>query len=100
MSIESRYHAPFGPKGSEPIDAETARKLLALALSRGGDYADLFFEYGVAGSYSLEEGILTSAFSALCALRIRVSISATGSVMLMSFYSPRTFRASTLTPAR
>jgi len=61
MSNDSRYHAPFGPNGSEPIDAETARKLLTIALSRGGDYADLFFEYGVSGSYSLEEGILKAA---------------------------------------
>ncbi|HEX4353174.1 MAG TPA: DNA gyrase modulator, partial [Polyangiales bacterium] len=61
MSISSRYHAPFGPAGSNPIDEETSRKLLTLALSRGGDYADLFFEYDVAGSYSLEEGILKAA---------------------------------------
>jgi TldD protein len=61
MSNDSRYHAPFGPNGAEPVDAETARKLLTTALSRGGDYADLFFEYGVSGSYSLEEGILKAA---------------------------------------
>src|ERR1700748_31200 len=61
MSISSRYHAPFGPAGTTPIDEETSRKLLTLALSRGGDYADLFFEYDVAGSYSLEEGILKAA---------------------------------------
>ena len=35
--------------------------LMTLALGRGGDYADLFFEYNVAGSYSLEEGILKAA---------------------------------------
>lgn len=56
-----RYHAPFGPAGERPVDADTARKLLTTALSRGGDYADLFFEYGVAGSYALEEGILKAA---------------------------------------
>lgn len=61
MSTTSRYHAPFGPAGSEPVDAEIARKLLTIALSRGGDYADVFFEYNVAGSYSLEEGILKAA---------------------------------------
>jgi TldD protein len=61
MSLASRYHAPFGPTGSTPIDEETSRKLLSLALSRGGDYADLFFEYNVSGSYSLEEGILKGA---------------------------------------
>ncbi len=57
----SRYHAPFGPQGGTPIDAEIARKLLTVALAQGGDYADLFFEYGVSGSYSLEEGILKAA---------------------------------------
>jgi TldD protein len=61
MSTTSRYHAPFAPSGSAPVDAETARKLLTIALSRGGDYADVFFEYNVAGSYSLEEGILKAA---------------------------------------
>ncbi len=61
MSIPSRYHAPFGPAGSAPVDAETARKLLTVALSQGGQYADLFYEYNVAGSYALEEGILKAA---------------------------------------
>ena len=61
MSHTSRYHAPFGPAGAAPVDAEIAKKLLTTALSRGGDYADLFFEYDVAGSYSLEEGILKAA---------------------------------------
>ena len=61
MSHTSRYHAPFGPAGAAPVDAEISKKLLTTALSRGGDYADLFFEYDVAGSYSLEEGILKAA---------------------------------------
>jgi TldD protein len=34
--------------------------LLTAALARGGDYADLFFEYSVSGSYALDEGILKS----------------------------------------
>jgi TldD protein len=57
----TRYCAPFAPDGEEPVDAETARKLLEQALSKGGDYADLFFEYGASGSYSYDEGILKSA---------------------------------------
>lgn len=44
-----------------PVDGAIARRLLATALSQGGDYADLFFEYGASGSYALEEGILKSA---------------------------------------
>jgi TldD protein len=61
MVSASRYSAPFGPQGSMPIDASIARRLLSTALSQGGDYADLFFEYGASGSYVLEEGILKSA---------------------------------------
>ena len=56
-----RYVAPFSSGGSMPIDAATCSQLLQVALSQGGDYADLFFEYGVSGSYVLEEGILKSA---------------------------------------
>jgi TldD protein len=56
-----RYTAPFSSKGSAPIDAAIAERLLAVALSRGGDYADLFFEYEVSGRYGYEEGILKSA---------------------------------------
>lgn len=61
MASHIRYAAPFNPGGSMPIDATLARRLLTTALSQGGDYADLFFEYNVSGSYSLEEGILKSA---------------------------------------
>ncbi len=57
----SRYSAPFAPGGPAAVDAQIARRLLTIALSAGGDYADLFFEYDVSGSYSYEEGILKSA---------------------------------------
>src|SRR5215470_7642913 len=57
----SRYTAPFAPGGASPVDAGTARRLLSLALSRGGDYADLFYEYTASASYSYDEGILKSA---------------------------------------
>lgn len=36
-------------------------KLLAIALSRGGDYADLYFEYRISNSLGLEEEIIKSA---------------------------------------
>jgi TldD protein len=38
-----------------------AEKLLAAALARGADYADLFFEYRAAGGFVFDEGILKSA---------------------------------------
>jgi TldD protein len=58
---DRRYVAPFAPQGATPIDGETASRVLRIALEQGGDYADLFFEYNVSGSYSLEDSILRSA---------------------------------------
>jgi TldD protein len=58
--MTSRYHAPFAVPGSHYIDANTADRLLRVALERGGDYADLFFEYSVSGSYAYDEQILKS----------------------------------------
>jgi len=60
-AIVTSYRAPFGPGQSHEIDQEIARKLLEIALAQGGDYADLFFEYGAHGSISFEEGITRSA---------------------------------------
>ena len=59
--MSSRYQAPFGEGGSRAIDADIARRLLSVALERGGDYADLFFEYSVSGGYVFDEQILKSA---------------------------------------
>ncbi len=55
------YRAPFSPGQAQAIDQEIARKLLEVALSQGGEYADLFFEYRAGGSLSFEEGITRSA---------------------------------------
>jgi TldD protein len=55
------YRAPFSPGGSSAVDAQLAEKLLAVALARGGDYADLFFEYRAAGGLVFDEGILKTA---------------------------------------
>jgi TldD protein len=57
----TRYQAPFAPGGPAAIDEALAQRLLSAALAKGGDYADLFFEYNVTGSYSYEEGILKAA---------------------------------------
>ena len=61
MATSLSYRAPFAPGGTAPVDAEVCRKLLTIALSRGGDYADLFFEYRAGGGLSFEEGITRSA---------------------------------------
>jgi TldD protein len=61
MAGSKLYTAPFAEGGPNPIDAEIARKLLTVALSKGGDYADLFFEYRAAGGFVYDEGILKSA---------------------------------------
>jgi TldD protein len=57
----SLYRAPFAAGGASAIDAALAERLLAVALARGGEYADLFFEYRAAGALVFDEGILKSA---------------------------------------
>ncbi len=55
------YRAPFGPGGASEIDTTLAERLLSVALGRGADYADLFFEYRAAGGLVFDDGILKSA---------------------------------------
>jgi TldD protein len=47
--------APFLPGGAAAVDAAIAHRLLSLALERGGDYADLYFEYRVGADVVLED---------------------------------------------
>jgi TldD protein len=61
MSPSDAFRAPFAPGGPNAVDPDLCRKLLEIALSRGGDFADLFFEYRVSGSLTFEEGITRSA---------------------------------------
>ena len=61
LTRSSLYRAPFAAGGAAAVDAALASKLLVVALSRGGDYADLFFEYRAAGGLVYDEGILKSA---------------------------------------
>lgn len=61
MSRSAAYQAPFAPGGSQAVDPATCERLLGIALSRGGDYADLFFEYRAGGGLSYDEGILKAA---------------------------------------
>jgi TldD protein len=53
--------APFAAGGPFEMDEAICARLLEVALSRGGDYADLFFEYRASGSLVFEEGITRSA---------------------------------------
>jgi TldD protein len=59
--MSARHQAPFVPGGSLAVDDELAQRILSAALDRGGDYADLFFEYRAFGSFRYDEGILKGA---------------------------------------
>ena len=61
MTSSALYQAPFAEGGTSPLDAVLAERLLGVALSKGGDYADLFFEYRAAGGLVFDDGILKSA---------------------------------------
>ncbi len=60
LTESTLYRAPFGRGGTAAVDAALARRLLTIALGRGGDYADIFFEYRAAGGFVFDEGILKS----------------------------------------
>ncbi len=73
MTQSSIYRAPFAEGGSHAVDPALATRLLEFALSRGGDYADLFFEYRVGGAFVYDEGILkTASRSVTMGLGVRV----------------------------
>ena len=58
-----------------PADVSVAEmeRLLGLALSRGGEFADLYFEHDRSSSLLLEEGILRTASAGVgCGLGVRV----------------------------
>ncbi|HMY16450.1 MAG TPA: DNA gyrase modulator, partial [Polyangium sp.] len=61
MTQSAAYRAPFGPGGDSSIDADLCSRLLSVALSRGGEYADIFFEYRAGGGFAFDEGILKAA---------------------------------------
>jgi TldD protein len=44
------------------IDSTLCRKLLAKALSKGGDFADLYFEYSVSNYLGLEDGKVNQSY--------------------------------------
>lgn len=47
--------AQRSPLSSSVLDAALMQRLLAAALERGGDYADLYFEYRAAADFTFEE---------------------------------------------
>src|SRR5581483_2061420 len=49
--LMSTLVAPFAAGGPVLVDDQLARRLLTLALSQGGDYADLYFEYRAGADY-------------------------------------------------
>lgn len=61
FASDSLSRAPFAPGGDRAIDAAICERLLAVALSKGGNYADLFFEYQAGASFAYDEGILKNA---------------------------------------
>jgi TldD protein len=61
MTQSRAYRAPFAPGGASAIDAALCERLLSVALAKGGDYADVFFEYRAGGGFSFDEGILKAA---------------------------------------
>src|SRR5262249_59641920 len=60
-----RYHVSMSldERARTPADVSVAEmeKLLAVALERGGDFADLYFEHDRSSSLLLEESILRTA---------------------------------------
>ena len=60
MSIDNARCPAFGPGGPHEVSAQLCDSLLGEALSRGGDWADLFFEHSRSGSFSMEDGRVRS----------------------------------------
>ncbi len=57
------------------IDDSVLSKLLTEALQRGGDFADLYFEYSLRNSVIMEEGIIkNSAVAVVAGLGVRVVV--------------------------
>jgi TldD protein len=57
MANDIRYFSRFG------VDEQLIAKTLGVALSRGGDFADLFFQHRVSTSLSLEDGSVNRAYT-------------------------------------
>ncbi len=65
--LETFFSDRFG------VSNEIQERLLSTALARGGDYADLYFEYRIKDTFSVEESILkNSSSTAMIGVGIRV----------------------------
>ncbi len=67
--------AVLDDRSRQPADVQVAEmeKLLALALGRGGNFADLYFQHHQTSSILLEEGIIRTASAGVtCGLGVRV----------------------------
>jgi TldD protein len=67
MAYDERSRVPAD------VPVPEMERLLALALSRGGEFADLYFEHETSSSLLLEEGIIRTASAGVsCGLGVRV----------------------------
>ena len=67
MNTAEHYHNIFGVSGQQ------LQKLIGTALAKGGDYADLYFEYTTFFNLNLKDGVVSSGgFHTDCGVGIRV----------------------------
>ena len=67
MNTAEYYHNIFG------VSVQQLQKLIGTALSKGGDYADLYFEYTTFFNLNLKDGVVSSGgFHTDCGVGIRV----------------------------
>src|SRR4051812_16749059 len=67
VSLDDRARTPAD------VPVPEMERLLGVALSRGGDFADLYFEHHRTSSLSMEEGIIrTASVGVTCGLGVRV----------------------------
>ncbi len=65
--VETFFRDRFG------VSDEMQERLLSTALARGGDYADLYFEYRIKDTFSMEESILkNSSTTVMAGVGVRV----------------------------
>jgi TldD protein len=96
----ARHRAPFLEGGPLAIDTHLARTLLRAALSKGGDYADLFFEYRASGRFQYEEGILKAAGRGVdMGLGVRVQRGDAAGYAYVEELTPEAMRQAALTAA-